>query len=76
MKYGVRYSQWTLKRNSSSEGHIVLTMHTQEVTLLILLDLSATFDTIPHNLFTEKLIKEYDTPRSPPKWLRSYFSER
>ena len=51
-------------------------MDTQEVTLLTLLDLSAAFDTIPHNQFIEKLSKEYGISGTALKCFQSYFSDR
>ena len=55
---------------------ILLNMDSQEVTLLTLLDLSATFDTIPHNLFVEKLRKDYGISGAPLQWFQSYFKDR
>ena len=55
---------------------ILLNMDTQEVTLLTLLDLSAAFDTIPHNLFVERLQKDYGISGAPLEWFRSYFTDR
>ena len=54
---------------------ILLSMDRQEVTLLVLLDLSAAFDTIDHNLLN-LLQSDFGVIGSALQWVRSFLSER
>ena len=46
------------------------------MTLLTRLDLRAAFDTIPYNLFVEKLSKEFGISGAPLQLFQSYFTDR
>ena len=47
-------------------------MNTQEVTLLVMLDLSATFDTINHKILLTRLNEELEICGSALEWFKSY----
>ena len=57
-------------------NHILLNMDQQEVTLLVLLDLSAAFDTIDHEILIDTLESEFGVIGNPLKWLKSFLSHR
>ena len=51
-------------------------MDNKKVTLLTLLDLSAAFDTVPHNCFFTRLKSEYGITNIALQWFESYFQDR
>ena len=55
---------------------ILLNMDQQEVTLLVLLDLSAAFDTINHEILIDTLESEFGVIGNALKWIKSFLSHR
>lgn len=55
---------------------ILVNMDNQSVTLLTLLDLSAAFDTVPHDRFLERLDSLFGIQGVALQWFRSYFKDR
>jgi hypothetical protein len=55
---------------------ILLNMDQQEVTLLVLLDLSAAFDTIDHEILTDTLESEFGVIGNALKWIKSFLSHK
>ena len=75
--------QSAYRKNHSTEtallkvqNDILLSMDRQEVTLLVLIDLSAAFDTIDHAILLETLEKDFRVTGNALKWLTSYLSDR
>ena len=58
------------------QNDILLSVDHQEVTLLVLIDLSAPFDTIDHTILVEAFEKDFGVTGNAVKWLTSYLSER
>ena len=46
------------------------------VVIVVLLDLTAAFDTIDHTVLLEKLIKDYGITGSALQWIKSYLEKR
>ena len=69
-------SENLFQRTLKVQNDILLSMDRQEVTLLVLLDLSAAFDTIDHNLLLDLLQSDFGVIGSALHWVRSFLSER
>ena len=68
------HSTETLITKISSD--ILSNMDKQEVTILVLLDLSAAFDTVNHNKMMEILEKYFGLSGGALGWMQSYFTDR
>ena len=55
---------------------ILKAMDNQEVACLVLLDLSATFDTVNHKILLERLENYFRITRTPLRWIKSYLTNR
>ena len=53
------------------QNHVLRAMDDSEATVLVLLDVSAAFDTVDHNLLLERL-KQCDSSGTAQSWLKSY----
>ena len=57
------------------QNDIVKAMDTQKVTILVLLDLSAAFDTVDHKVLLRRLSQDVGVARHALKWFTSYMSD-
>ena len=55
---------------------ILLTTNKQHVTVLALLDLSAAFDTVDHDILIKRLTTKFGTNRVVLNWFKSYLEGR
>ena len=53
-----------------------MNMENQQVTLLVILDLSAVFDTVDHRILLDRLQSDFGISGSALNWIESYFSNR
>ena len=58
------------------QNDILMASDKQQVSILLLLDLSAPFDTVNHNLMLRRLSDRCGVQGHAYKWLESYLSER
>ena len=75
--------QSSYRQNHSTEtalvkvtNDILIKMNTQEVTLLVMLDLSAAFDTVNHNILLKRLNEELGICGVALEWFKSYLVNR
>ena len=76
-------NQSSYRKNYSTEtallrvkNDILLNMNKQHVTLLVLLDLSAAFDTVDHNVLLTRLHSKFGISGTALEWFSSYLSGR
>ena len=76
-------NQSSYRKNYSTEtallrvkNDILLNMNKQHVTLLVLLDLSAAFDTVVHNVLLSRLHSKFGISGTALEWFRSYLNGR
>ena len=58
------------------QSNLLILMDKRENTVLLLLDLSAAFDTINHSLLLNKLKESYNITGVVLKWIKSYLLDR
>ena len=55
---------------------ILMKMNSQDVTLLVMLDLSAAFDTVNHGILISRLHEEMGVSGLAVEWFRSYLQNK
>ena len=80
-KFSINNSAY--KQNHSTEtlltkihSDIIQNMDNQKITILVLLDLSAAFDSVNHNIFLNILQNRFNIKCTALKWLNSYIKNR
>ena len=58
------------------QSDILMSMDNQEITLLVLLDLTAAFDTINHKILRDVLKNNFAIISSAQDWFASYLSDQ
>ena len=58
------------------KNDVLLNMDAQKVTLLVLLDLSAAFDTVRHDILLDRLRSSLGVTEKGFNWFKSNFSDR
>jgi hypothetical protein len=58
------------------QNDILRAMDDQQVCLLLLLDLSAAFDTVDHNILLTRMSNSFGIDGTPLAWIKSYLSNR
>ena len=58
------------------KNDLLMSMNNQRLTLLVLLDLSAAFDTVCHQILVDRLHSKFRVSGTVLEWLRSYLSKR
>ena len=58
------------------KNDLLMNMNKQHVTLLVLLDLSAAFDTIDHKMLIDRLKTRRGITNVPLRWFESYLENR
>ena len=58
------------------QNDILFEIDNQKCVVLLLLDMSAAFDTIDHELLLERMSKRYGVKGNALKWFRSYLQDR
>ena len=58
------------------QSDILMSMDNQEITLLVLLDLTAAFDTINHKILRDVLENNFGIIGSAQDWFASYLSDQ
>ena len=71
-----RQYHWTETALLKVHNDILMNMDNQQVTLLVLLDLSAAFDTIDHSIMNHILENDFGVTDKALCWLKSFLTDR